>query len=260
LNQGIWGFSSWYDDFTPDVDVSLDGSRLALSTNSRFLSSDTDGVHDIFSIGPADLAGYPRPKSASGWQVSLVQAAAPCTAPNSTHGPPLAYPSCSPPVPASPNLNAGVGGASQFFANSTGIVRLDVLPGAPGGADDSDVAVRVQLTNVWWQSGARVDYGGVLQARIGLRITDKDGVVPSTLQDRRLDVNVPCTTTPGDDAVGSTCSVITTADAVSPGIVPERTRAVWELGQVQVFDGGLDGDGIPANGNRLFAVQGVFIP
>jgi hypothetical protein len=261
LREGaIDEFNSWSDDFTDAVDVSLDGSKLAVSTYAKVLPSDTDFVHDIFSIASADLTGYPRPKSAFDLQVALVQAATPCTAPNEMHGPPLAYPSCSPPVPQSTYLNAGVGGTSEFFAKSTGIVRLDVVAGSPGGADDSDVAVRVQLTNVWWSSGTRVDYGGGLQARIGLRITDKDGAVPSTLQDRTLAVDVPCTTTP-DDTVGSTCSVLTSADAVSPGIVPERTRAIWGLDKVQVLDGGSDGDvRTSPNSNRVFAVQGVFVP
>jgi hypothetical protein len=191
--------------------------------------------------------------------VSLVQAATACTSPNRTHGPPLAFGSCSPPVPESQSLTIGAGGTSPFYANSSGLVRLDVLPGAPGGADDTDVAVRVSVTSVWQQSGTRVDYGGGLQALIGLRTTDKDGTVPSTIEDRTLAVNVPCTTTP-DDSVGSTCSVVTTADAVSPGIVPERTRAVWELEQVRVFDGGPDGDPDTTGDNSLFMTQGLFVP
>jgi hypothetical protein len=41
--------------------------------------------------------------------------------------------------------------------------------------------------------------------------------------------------------------------------VQEGRRAIWELGQGRVFDGGADGD--PAtNDNTLFAVGGVFVP
>ena len=50
-----------------------------------------------------------------------------------------------------------------------------------------------------------------------------------------------------------------TADAVTPGSVPEGKRSIWELGQVQVFDGGPDGVA-STPGNSLFAVQGVFVP
>jgi hypothetical protein len=36
-------------------------------------------------------------------------------------------------------------------------------------------------------------------------------------------------------------------------------RAIWQIGSVQVFDGGSDGD--PATQpNRLFERQGVFVP
>ena len=70
---------------------------------------------------------------------------------------------------------------------------------------------------------------------------------------------MPCTAT-GDTTVGSTCSVNTTADAVLvPGAVKEGRRSIWQLGQVQVFDGGSDGV-VSTNPNTLFAVQGVFVP
>jgi hypothetical protein len=36
-------------------------------------------------------------------------------------------------------------------------------------------------------------------------------------------------------------------------------RAIWELGQVRVYDGGPDGLAATAD-NSLFAVQGVFVP
>jgi hypothetical protein len=44
-----------------------------------------------------------------------------------------------------------------------------------------------------------------------------------------------------------------------PGAITAGKRSVWELGQVQVFDGGADGDVTTAD-NSVFAVQGVFVP
>ena len=44
-----------------------------------------------------------------------------------------------------------------------------------------------------------------------------------------------------------------------PGVVKEIRRANWQIGQVQVFDGGADGV-VSTNPNTLFAVQGVFVP
>jgi hypothetical protein len=42
--------------------------------------------------------------------------------------------------------------------------------------------------------------------------------------------------------------------------VQEGKRTVWGLGQVQVFDGGADGDADTAGDNTLFAVQGLYAP
>ena len=49
------------------------------------------------------------------------------------------------------------------------------------------------------------------------------------------------------------------ADAVTPGLVTEGARAMWQLGQVQVRDGGSDGVA-STSGNTSFAVQGIFVP
>ena len=40
----------------------------------------------------------------------------------------------------------------------------------------------------------------------------------------------------------------------------EGDRAIWQLGQVQLFDGGVDGDAETAADNTLFATQGIFVP
>ena len=40
----------------------------------------------------------------------------------------------------------------------------------------------------------------------------------------------------------------------------EGKRAVWDISQIQVFDGGADGDADTAGDNTLFAVQGTFAP
>ena len=58
-----------------------------------------------------------------------------------------------------------------------------------------------------------------------------------------------CTPTPAE-TTGGTCNLSTTLDALTPGIVREHARSVWELGQIEV----LDAD------NEIFARQGLFIP
>ena len=54
------------------------------------------------------------------------------------------------------------------------------------------------------------------------------------------------------------CGAATTANAVAPGLVVGGNRALWQLGQVEVYDGGSDSDGDTLADNTLFAVQGVF--
>ena len=45
-----------------------------------------------------------------------------------------------------------------------------------------------------------------------------------------------------------------------PGLVKEGARAIWQLDQVRVLDGGADSDADTAADNSLFVVQGVFVP
>jgi hypothetical protein len=72
-----------------------------------------------------------------------------------------------------------------------------------------------------------------------------------------LTLTIPCTATTGPE--GASCSLTTSADGVMAGLAREGRRAVWEMEQVEVFDGGPDGDADTAD-NTLFAVQGTFAP
>ena len=44
-----------------------------------------------------------------------------------------------------------------------------------------------------------------------------------------------------------------------PGLVREGARSVWELRDLEVFDGGPDGDA-DTPGNTVFLRQGLFVP
>ena len=52
-------------------------------------------------------ATHPRPKGASPVRLSLVPTYDQCSAPNRTHGPPLAFPSCNPPAQTSGQATVG---------------------------------------------------------------------------------------------------------------------------------------------------------
>jgi Tol biopolymer transport system component len=201
---------------------------------------------------------YVRPAGATPLRVPLVPAFNECTAPNLEHGPPLAFGSCAPPEESSPNLSVGVGDGDPSFSRSVGFVRFRVDPGTPGGPDDTDVRVRFSLSNVMRATDLS-EYTGELRATAKVRLTDKQGTVSSTTQDFPVEWDVPCLPTAAT-LDKSLCDLATTLDSIVPGAAPERTRAVWALDEVKVYDGGPDEDGGTTGDNALFAVQGVFVP
>jgi hypothetical protein len=208
---------------------------------------------------------YPRPKGATPLRASLVVASEACSEPDEVHGPPLAFPSCTPPVEESGHLTVGTPDANGEAANSIGFARYAVLRGNPATpADDSDVRVQASITDVR-DRGDLSDYTGDLELRHIFRWTDRFNAVgpgggnqTATMVDVPFPVIMPCAVT-ADPGVGSTCSVETTIDAVVPGAVREGKRMIWAMGQVEVYDGGADGSVVTAP-NTVFARQGVFVP
>jgi hypothetical protein len=216
--------------------------------------------------------GFPRPKGATPFDVHLVPAYRQCLSGNEQHGPPLAVNSCSPPQQTSDYLTVGTLDANGQPAKFVGDARFDVHPGnASTPEDEADVAITVNMKDVRCRAtfptcdgGSLTDYGGVLQATQTIRITDnyngppRPELGPATLKDSfRLPFTIPCTTT-SDTTIGSTCSVATTFDSVTPGVVKEGVRSNWELGQIQVLDGGPDG--ASPDESTMFAVEGIFVP
>jgi hypothetical protein len=104
--------------------------------------------------------------------------------------------------------------------------------------------------------------------RLELRITDRNnatspggGSDPATMTDYTFELPMfsACAST-ASTATGSTCSANMNLAAFIPGSVPEGKRAIWEIGQVQVRDGGSDGDAATTADNEPFLKQGVFVP
>ena len=223
----------------------------------------------------SEPAGYPRPKGATPLRVPLVPAFRQCTAPDRAHGPPLAFPSCGSPQQTSSHLTVGTPDSGGGAANSSGFVKVAVQVGAPGEPDDSNVAVTAELTDVRCSgsgpacgpanAAGGADYAGELQADMQVRLTDRyngasagGGTDPATVVDFPFPVNLSCAAT-GSTAVGGSCAITTSVTAVVPGAVRDGDRAVVQLGQVQVSDGGPDGVASTAD-NQLFAVQGLYVP
>ena len=209
---------------------------------------------------PTTAVGYPRPKGATPLRASLVPAYQQCTTSNSTHGAPLSYPSCKPPAQASSYLTVGSPDANGATANSTASAKFDVISGNPStAADEADVKVTVNATDVRNKADL-TDYTGQLKAVDVLRIVDRDNGPPesATVQDTPLSFTVPCTATTST-TIGSACSLSTTADSVVPNTVKEGRRAIWQMGKVDVYDGGADGVA-STDPNTLFLTQGYFVP
>jgi len=205
---------------------------------------------------------YARPKGATPSRFTLVPAYNQCTSPNRVHGPALESGSCAPPAQTSSELTVGTADANGTATNSVGAAGYGAIPGnASTTADEADAVFTFSLTDVRKRVGL-ADYTGELQAVTTLRATDKNsdpsGTDPATLTDLEVPVTIPCTPT-GDTSVGSTCSVTTTFEAITPGMVREGARSIWQLGQIEVRDGGPDGD-VDTPGNGVFARQGIFIP
>jgi hypothetical protein len=235
--------------------ASADGKRVIYETAGAHRPSDTDAPRvDVYKAEVASTVGHPRPAGATPLRVSLVPAYQPCTAPNREHGPPLAFGSCAPPAPRSTNLAMGVGDISR----SLGHVRLAVLPGVPGGTDDTDVRIQFRLSNVMRTSDLS-QYTGELRASAEVRLTDREGVGSQSTHEFPFEFDVPCVITdPANNK--SLCELTTTLDAVRPGAAAEGTRAIWALDQMKVHDGGPDEDADTTSDNSLFAVQGIFVP
>jgi WD40-like Beta Propeller Repeat len=263
---------TFIDGVGADAGFSPDGKRLASSNGSQISVSDVNGAN-ITPLASGFAPNwqpipqtYARPKGATPLKTFLVPAYKPCTTPNRTHGTPLAFPSCAPPQQASEWLTIGTADSNGQPTKSVGSVRYDAFscPACVGPGPNADVRIAVSITDVRKKSDLS-DYTGELRLDQALRITDKNntpnpgGPGPATVSDTSFPTTVPCATT-SDTTVGSTCSVMTSANTLVPNAVVAGQRAIWQMGQVQVYDGGADGAASTTGDNTLFMDGGVFIP
>jgi hypothetical protein len=263
---------------------SPDGERIAFRTvvgsasndAIRVVSLDTLEVTTLFQEAgtvfnldwqplspPPPVNSYVRPAGATPIRLSLVPAFAPCAAPNRAHGSPLAFGSCSPPVDSSGSVTVG--------PSSSGFVKIKVLPGVPGPPSDTEVQIKLHVTDVRCKSGTSAcgnvnstggpDYTGELQGEATIRLTDRyngpGGNEAATVVDMPMPVNAFCANTASAE-VGSTCTV-----AAGP-LIPdpcqcEGKRMVAEVSDFRVRDGGPDGL-VGTEPNTPFLRQGLFVP
>jgi hypothetical protein len=214
-------------------------------------------------------ATHVRPKGATPFRVPIVPAFKACTAPNRTHGAPLAFPSCNPPVQTSNFLTVGSPDANGAGANSVSFVLLKVKTTSP-----EDVLITSSGSDVRCKAGTAAavcssanaadgpDYSGQLQGNAVIRISDHyngPGLnEAATVQDIPFPVNAQCANTAATTE-GGLCTANTSANATVPGSVKDLQRGVVEIQQIQISDGGADGQ-VATLDNTIFGVQGIFIP
>lgn len=226
----------------------------------------------------APIAGatHPQPKGATPLYVPLVPAYEPCGTPNRQHGPPLAFPSCNPPMHSSAFLTVGTPDANGAAANSIGFIQFRVFAGAPGPPSDTEVLITFQVTDVRCKAGVSAcgnanatggsDYVGELEGNAMIRITDHwnatsagGGTDPATVVDIPVPVIAYCSNT-ADTSIGGSCTVDTSAGPMIPDPCNcEARRMVVEFTHIRVSDGGSDGL-VSTSGNTPFLTQGLFIP
>jgi hypothetical protein len=249
---------------------------MRVSARRRFLAVSVFAAFALaLALVPPAPGMHVRPKHASPFKVPLVPAFNACTSPNRVHGPPLEFQSCNPPVPSSAAVTVGTPENNAAPDNSVGNVKLTAQQGVPGPPDDSDILMVGSVTDVRCIGGTSTcgnanltdgaDYTGQLQGNVTVRMSDHwnsvaagGGAESATMVDIPFPMPFNCVNTVDND-IGGLCSLDTSVNAVVPGGVRDGKRGVWELGQVNVSDGGPDGS-TSTTPNFPFLRQGVFVP
>jgi hypothetical protein len=227
------------------------------------------GALGLMVVSQLASASHVRPKGASPLRASLVPSFKACATPNRTHGAPLAFPSCNPPVQTSNFLTIGTPDANGAGANANAFVLLRVDPTPPEDvlitANGTDVRCRPATSPTVCNSANAADgpdYSGQIQGNATIRISDHyngPGLnEAATVVDIPFPVNGQCANT-ALTTIGGLCTIATTANTVVPGAVKDNQRGVVEIGQLIINDGGADGVVSTAD-NTVFMVQGIFIP
>jgi Tol biopolymer transport system component len=272
---------------------------------------------------PVNTNSYAQPVGASPIRVSLVPAYQICQASsaNTTHRPPLDFPSCTSPQQTSSTATIGgnsigfarwvvcpVGTTSAFCLPGGGVMPLPDIrmtgsirdvkcintsfppgcvagqdynpntatgpytdggngttgatPGCfPSGSSSSACIAGADLTETAAIPGTTSGGTGQFKGN-GVQITDLKNGAPQNLAGttvaRGFPVPMDCLPTVSSTQ-GSTCGVNTTVNALVPGAVVAGANAIWRIGEIQLYDSGLNGTRGDAD-DTLFAVQGLYAP
>ena len=116
-------------DFTAGAAGSTESRTVA--SPGRFLAVLYKDENGSWGHLASTSLSYPRPKGATPFRASLLPSFKQCTAPNRTHGLPLAYGSCNAPSQSSSTLTVGTPDANGLQAKSSASLLLQVILGDP---------------------------------------------------------------------------------------------------------------------------------
>jgi len=234
--------------------------------------------------GSSAMGAHMRPVGATPFYTQLVPAYHQCQVANSTHNGGLVGVSCQiggigKGAPSSQNLCVGTpDGPCPAPAQSTGWVKLCTSVVSGGCSTVGDIGISSVITDVRCiptppgslpcasaaSSGNGTqntrDYLGQLQGAVTVRVTDHNnggGTIPATVEDLEFRFVLGCALV--NTAIGSTCEVHSSFNAILPGASASSKRASTELGQMVVRDGGPDGAPNTAD-NADFMRSGIFVP
>jgi hypothetical protein len=134
-----------------------------------------------------------------------------------------------------------------------------------GNGDQANLTLRASLNDIRTAGGA--DYnpnasGADLTLVTRLRITDRyngaSQTDPATVQDFDYQTPIDCAST-STGSEGSSCSLDTSADAITPNTIRENKATAIQVFRFRVNDSGTNGTRGDAD-DRIFAVQGIYIP
>ena len=243
ISNGVTGGNGAFTAFLFPNGLSDDGTRAFFDTRESLMSSDTDTSFDIYA---ADVAGYPRPLSASPAagvarsRLREVHRAQP-------HA--RASAGLSVVQPSGGGVRPGHHGHVGREQRQPELRRVRPLQGAgrdvPGPPEDSDVRITASLKDVRCRPTGREmrrprtppgrpTTPASCASTVNVRMTDRwnatapgGGPDSATVQDVSLGGVFPCAQT-ASTATGSTCTLTTSVNAIIPG--PREGRQAGGLG------------------------------
>lgn len=250
--------------------VSADGTVAWFYTSEQLVTGDTDAFQDVYA---GINLSYQRPDSGSQSTFSFVpifkQCGSGANTPTRSHAAPMAVGSCAPGFPASQVAHLG----NQATGQATYSVTAG--DGNPFNGDQADVSVVADVADVRSGNGfTGADYnpnpsGADVTLETRLRMTDIANTTTgqscapvsscaATTTEILFRFPVDCSNT-ADPLIGASCSVNTTADAVTPGFAKEDRVASLQMFRVLLRDSGVNGIRGDSD-DQLFGQQGFFVP